>query len=71
MLTVMCATASKPMSESADCNSPKIQAVPSEYPVSFVKVVKTNSASVFGDVARMTAAVATQADSDQNTEDRQ
>lgn len=66
-LTVICATASKPMSDKALWSSPRNQATPLGHPVLFVNVVKTNSASVFGDVARMVAAAATKAVIDQNT----
>jgi hypothetical protein len=51
----------------ADCNKPSIHATPSGHPVSFVKTVNTNSASVLGAVARITAEVAIQAVIDQNT----
>jgi hypothetical protein len=59
--------ASYPINERADCNKPSIQATPSGQPVSFVNCVKTNSAFVFGAVARITADVAIQAVRDQNT----
>jgi hypothetical protein len=66
-LTVIWATASKPMSDRALWSKPIIQETPSGQPVSLVNVVKTNSASVFGDVARIVAAIAMNADIDQKT----
>jgi hypothetical protein len=43
----------------ADCSSPNIHAVPSLHPVVLEKLVKTNSASVFGEVARSTMLITT------------
>lgn len=59
--------ASKPIRDRADCKSPRIHATPSGQPVSFVKTVKTKSASVLGAVARITADVAIHAVIDQKT----
>lgn len=65
--SVMCNTTSKAMSESADCSSPRIQETPSGHPVSFLKLVKTNAASVFSDVASSTMLVTRTARRDQYT----
>lgn len=56
-----------PMKLRADCNSPSIQAVPSLHPVVLEKLVKTNSASVFGEVARRTILMTTTLSKDQYT----
>ena len=48
--SVRCNTTSKPISERADCSSPRIQATPSDQPVSLLKPVKTSFASVLGDM---------------------
>lgn len=63
----ICVMASNPIKESADCSKPIIHATPSGQPVSLVNSVKTNSASVLGEVARTSAEVAIQAVTDQNT----
>lgn len=65
----ICVMASNPIKESADCNKPIIHATPSGQPVSLVNSVKTNSASVLGEVARTSAEVAIHAVTDQNTTD--
>jgi hypothetical protein len=70
-LTVICATASKPISDNALWSKPRIQATPCGQPVRFENVVKTNSASVLGDVARTVAAVAMNAEIDQKTKGNQ
>lgn len=44
--SVMCKMTSKAMRERADCSRPKSHDIPSDQPVSLLKVVKTNSASV-------------------------
>ena len=47
-------TTSYPIRDKALCRRPSIQAIPSEYPVSFAKSVKTNEASFLSEVARIT-----------------
>jgi hypothetical protein len=47
----ICITTSYPISDRADCSSPKTHETPSDQPVSFAKSVKTNLASVLSDVA--------------------
>ena len=53
------------MKLSADCKSPSIHAVPSLQPVVFVKSVKTNFASVLGEVDRRTTLITTTLSRDQ------
>ena len=48
--SVRCNTTSKPISDRADCNSPRIQATPSDQPVSLLKPVNTSFALVLGDI---------------------
>lgn len=67
--SVICITTSYPMSESADCKSPRIQETPSDQPVSLAKSVKTNLASFLSDVARMVMLITTTAVKDQYTRD--
>jgi hypothetical protein len=55
----------------ADCSSPSIQAVPSLQPVVLEKLVKTNSASVFGEVARRTILITMTLSKDQYTKKSQ
>lgn len=57
-----------PIRLSADCSSPSIQAVPSLHPVVLEKLVKTNSASVLGEVAKSTMLITTTLIRDQYTE---
>lgn len=65
--SVMWRTTSNAMRERADCNRPKIQAMPSDQPVSLVKSVKTNSALVFSDMESRTMLMMTNPKMDQYT----
>lgn len=56
-----------PTKERADWSSPSIQAVPSLHPVVFEKLVKTNVASVLGEVASSTMLITTTLVTDQYT----
>jgi hypothetical protein len=62
--------ATNPMKLRADWSRPSIHAVPSLQPVVFEKLVKTNSASVLGDVARSTMLITMTLASDQYTKSR-
>lgn len=65
--SVMWRTTSNAMRERADCNRPKIQAMPSDQPVSFLKSVKTNSALVLSDMESRTMLMMTNPKMDQYT----
>lgn len=65
--SVRCNTTSKPIRERADCNKPRIQATPSDQPVSLLKPVKTFFASVLGDMERRMILMMTTDRTDQYT----
>lgn len=65
--SVRCNTTSNPISERADCNKPRIQATPSDQPVSLLKSVKTFLASVFSDMDRRMMLIMTTDKMDQYT----
>lgn len=65
--SVMWRTTSNAMRERADCNRPKIQAMPSDQPVSLLKSVKTNSALVLSDMESRTMLMMTNPKMDQYT----
>jgi hypothetical protein len=65
--SVICNAASYHISDSADCNRPRIQATPLDQPVSFAKSVKTKLASFLPDVARMVILITMTAVIDQYT----
>lgn len=68
--SVMCAAASKPINDRADCRRPRIHAIPSTQPVELEKLVNTNLALFLDDVANSVMLMTTTARMDQYTEPR-